>query len=81
MPVVRLVNRPEQPVGPRKRMDAGELLGGEDAEFVAQEPSESLHVSELRHPLGRSRDAKRAARMEARRLAGLGRQHVPVQTY
>ena len=81
VPVIRLVDRAEQAVHSRQRIDPGQLLGGEDPEFMAHELSEPLHVTKLRHPLGPTGDAQCPARMEAGRLAGLGRQHVPVQTH
>ena len=81
VPVIRLVDRTEQAVHSHQRIDPGQLLGGEDPEFMADELSEPLHVTKLRHPLGRTGDAQCSARMEAGRLTGLGRQHVAVQTH
>ena len=81
VPVVRLVDRAEQPLDAGQGIDPRQRLGGEDAELVAHEPPEPLHVAELGHPLGRARDAERAAGVEPGRLPGLRRQHVPVQAH
>ena len=81
VPVVRLVDRTEQPVDARQRVDPRQRLGGEDAELVAHEPPEPLHVAELVHALRRARDPERAAGVEPGALPGLRRQHVPVQAH